>query len=214
MPGRTDPRDRILHLLKTKGPQTPAELARRIGVTPIAVRQQLQILEADRLIEGRERRRGVGRPARVWHVTEAATDRFPDSHGELAVGVLEAVRAAVGSRGMGRILKERTRRQLVEYRKHISRRTPLRTRVAALARLRRDEGYMAEWSRDGRHGFLLVENHCPICAAAKVCQGLCDAELELFRAALGRDAVVERTEWALDGSRRCVYRIRAAGTAA
>jgi predicted ArsR family transcriptional regulator len=65
---------------------------------------------------------------------------------------------------------------------------------------------MAEWSRaDG--GFLLIENHCPICAAAAVCQGLCREELSLFRRVLGSEVRVERTDHVLAGARRCAYRI-------
>jgi predicted ArsR family transcriptional regulator len=58
---------------------------------------------------------------------------------------------------------------------------------------------------DGR--FLLIENHCPICAAAKTCQGFCRSELELFQAAFGADMSVTRQEHLLSGGRRCVYRI-------
>jgi predicted ArsR family transcriptional regulator len=78
--------------------------------------------------------------------------------------------------------------------------------VARLAKIRAREGYMAEWRRDG-DGFLLVENHCPICAAATACQGFCRSELEIFRDALGGDAEVERVEHLLAGARRCAYRI-------
>ena len=54
-------------------------------------------------------------------------------------------------------------------------------------------------------GYLLVESHCPICAAAEVCQGFCSNELQLFREVLGGDAVVERTEYLITGDRRCAY---------
>src|SRR5260370_300875 len=62
--------------------------------------------------------------------------------------------------------------------------------------------------RDG--SMLLAENHCPICAAASTCQGLCREELSLFRAVLGDKARVERTDHILAGARRCAYRITAA----
>ena len=80
-------------------------------------------------------------------------------------------------------------------------------RVRALAALRHEEGYMAEARGDGDGGFLLIENHCPICAAATACQGFCRSELEVFRAALGPDVRVERSEHLLAGARRCAYRI-------
>ena len=63
---------------------------------------------------------------------------------------------------------------------------PIEKRIAALAKIRRDEGYMAEWSRERDGAFLFVENHCPICAAAEACQSLCRDELSVFRSLLGR----------------------------
>ena len=70
---------------------------------------------------------------------------------------------------------------------------------------------MAEWSRTDDGAFLLVENHCPICVAARSCQALCRDELGVFRDALGPDAQVERTDHLLAGARRCAYRIAPRG---
>jgi predicted ArsR family transcriptional regulator len=197
-------RERLLHLLKTKGPHTAAALGRRLGMTAVAARQHLAPLEAEALVAYEERREGVGRPSRLWRLTPRAQALFPDSHGELAVAMLEALRRAFGDGALDRLVAERTRAQIAAYRARIGPRAPLPRKVAALAALRREEGYMAEWSREG-DGFTLVENHCPICAAARACQGLCAGELELFRTVLG--AHVERTEHILAGARRCVYRI-------
>jgi len=197
-------RERILHVLKTKGPQTAAALARRLGMTAVAARQHLEPLEAEGLVAYDETPKGVGRPAREWRLTEKGTGLFPDSHGELAVAMLTSMREAFGETGLDQLVALRTKAQIRAYRKRVSPRAPLHRKVAALAAIRREEGYMAEWSRAGK-GFVLVENHCPICAAARTCQGLCAGELELFQAVLG--ARVERTEHILGGARRCVYRI-------
>lgn len=204
MPGA---RDRILHLLKTKGPRTASALASRIGVTPMAVRQHLATLEEAGDVAFSEEPSGVGRPARVWRLTGAAQDRFPDSHGELAVGMIDAMRAAFGDDGLARLVAERTKAQAAAYRKQMPT-GPLAKRVAALARIRTEEGYMAEHKKERDGALLLIENHCPICAAARTCQGLCAGELDLFRRVLGRGIQVERTEHILEGARRCVYRIR------
>ena len=69
---------------------------------------------------------------------------------------------------------------------------------------------MAAVEPDPEGGFLFIENHCPICAAAAACSGLCRAELELFRRTLGPDVTVERTDHILAGARRCAYRVRPA----
>jgi len=84
-------------------------------------------------------------------------------------------------------------------------------RLRRLVDLRAGEGYMAECREEPGGGWLLVENHCPIRAAARECQGLCRSELELFRAVLGKRAVVERVDHVLAGARRCAYRVRATG---
>jgi predicted ArsR family transcriptional regulator len=78
-----------------------------------------------------------------------------------------------------------------------------------LARIRTEEGYMAEVKPDVKKSFLFIENHCPICAAATVCKGFCTTELDLFRSVLGPGVTVERVEHIVSGDRRCAYRIAA-----
>ena len=61
-------------------------------------------------------------------------------------------------------------------------------KVERLAAIRSNEGYMAEWEESEDGSLTLIENHCPICAAAATCQKFCRAELEIFSAVLGRIA--------------------------
>ena len=81
-------------------------------------------------------------------------------------------------------------------------------RVERLVAIRSREGYMAQLQVESDGSLLLIENHCPICAAAASCQGFCRAELAVFQQVLG--VPVERVEHILSGSRRCTYRIRLA----
>jgi predicted ArsR family transcriptional regulator len=208
LPG-APPAEKILHHLKTKGPATAQALARRLGVTAMAVRQQLDRLEAEGLVAFEERAGRVGRPPRVWRLTPAAQARFPDAHAELAVGVIASARAAFGEAGLREIVRRRTAQQAAAYAREMPPpRAPLEQRVAALARIRDGEGYMATSSRAEDGAFLLAENHCPICAAAAACVGLCDGELDLFRTVLGPGVEVVREEHQLEGARRCLYRVR------
>ncbi len=201
-------RDKILFLLKTKGPQTAAFLARKLAVTPMAVRQHLYQLETDQLVSHFDERRKVGRPARHWRLTTQAAAKFPDNHGELAVGIIEAARAAFGPCGIEKLIEQRTRRQFSAYNDRISPHATLDKKLEVLAQIRNEEGYMAESSRQADGTLLLVENHCPICAAAQSCQDLCGGELDLFKALLGDGVEVKRTEHILAGARRCTYRVR------
>ena len=200
--------DRILYLLKSKGPQSAAQLARRLDVTAMAVRQHLYGFSSGGLVEFSEQRAPVGRPVRVWRLTQRAAARFPDSHAELTLEMIAAIRAAFGEQGLDRLLAERTRVQLHDYRERIRAAGTggsLEGRVHALAAIRREQGYMAECVGRTDGTMLLRENHCPICVAAKFCQGLCREELGLFRAVLGPKVRVERTDHILAGASRCAY---------
>jgi predicted ArsR family transcriptional regulator len=207
--GTESSRHRLLLLLKTRGPMTAARLARRLGLTSAAVHQHLAGLRGEGVIDFTSQRQRLGRPAHLWSLTPTAHSRFPDSHAALAKGMLEAVRGAFGEEGLGRLAEERTRRQVESYRPRVPAAgdASLAERVAALARIRREESYMAEWGGGNGGELELVENHCPIATAARCCPHLCAGELALFRTVLGGEVTIDRVEHLLSGDPRCVYRI-------
>jgi predicted ArsR family transcriptional regulator len=198
--------ERLLVLLKTRGPQTAADLGTASGVTGEAARQQLVKLASDGLVEATAEPRGVGRPAQVWCLTEKGNARFPDAHAELTVHLLRSIRSELGEEALDRLIAARAAESLANYAAALEGAADLGERVARLAEARTREGYMAECRAvDG--GYLLVENHCPICTAATACQGFCRAERDVFQQALGGDVSVERAEHIVAGDRRCSYRV-------
>ena len=203
---------RILGVIKRRGPQRAADLGKALGITGEAARQQLVQLADAGLVSPEVQRRGVGRPSRLWSLTAAGHARFPDTHAELTVQLIEAVRGTFGESALEQVIRGREKEIRHAYRAALEGARSLEVRVARLAEIRAREGYMAEWRKDG-DGFLLLENHCPICTAAAACQGFCRSELKIFREALGPDAHVERTEHILTGARRCAYRITRAASA-
>lgn len=200
-------KDQILHLLKMGGAQTAVALAEQLQVSPMAVRQHLQALKAEQWVTYREERRPTGRPVKQWQLTEQSGERFPDSHADLMLDLLRGVETLFGSDGLAQLIADRCQRQIQSYREQLISMTHWQERVAAIAQLRSQEGYMAEVIEQPNDVLLLVENHCPICSAAQACQGLCNAELAVFRAVLGDMATVERVEHLIAGDRRCTYQI-------
>jgi len=196
----------IVKRLKADGPLDSARLARRLGLTPMAVRQHLYALQREKLVTAEERKGPLGRPAKYWQLTREADRLFPDAYAELSVALIGALGDTFGEAGVQRVLESRCAAQRTAYRARIDASAPLGDKLRALAKQRTEEGYMAEVRRDG-DGYLFIENHCPICAAASVCQGFCSTELDLFREVLGPDVAVERGEHIVSGDRRCVYRI-------
>ena len=214
---------RILERLKRLDSATAPGLAERFETTDTAIRQHLEALEEAGLVERfAVASAGRGRPPIHWRITELAADLFPDRHGELTVELISAIREALGEDGLRQVLDVRSARQLDAYQKALgplepsggSGRRPasddergaVEVRVQRLAALRTAEGYLAEVVSDD-NGHFLVEHHCPVRDAAGACEGLCGAELELFRNVLGPDVSVERAQHLLRGDGRCAYRI-------
>ena len=197
----------IVQLLKTEGALDSVSLGRRLKLTPMAVRQHLYALQQEKLVTAEVRPVPRGRPAKYWSLTPQAARLFPDAYAELSVALLTAVEDTFGASGMRRLLGTRLTQQQADYASRIPASLPLEKKLLRLAKLRTDEGYMAEVRRERPGTFVLVENHCPICAAATACQGFCTSELDLFRSVLGPGVDVERTEHIVGGDRRCAYRV-------
>lgn len=199
----------VIDLLKRDGPQDAAQMARQLGISAMAVRQHLYALQEETLVDYSEEPRPLGRPAKLWRLRPSADRFFTDGHGELTVGLMAAMRKTFGVDGLNKLLQVRAKAQIQEYRRAIRPDASLKKRLAVLAELRTKEGYMAEVTSQSDGSFLLVEKHCPICTAATACTELCDAELDVFRAVLGRGVKISRTEHIVSGARRCVYRVAA-----
>jgi len=206
-PGERKTRRAITKLLKTEGPIDSAQLAERLGLTAMAVRQHLYALQREGLVSAEQRPVPIGRPAKFWRLTREADRLFPEAYAELSVALIDSVKDAFGDEGLERVLTSRCARQRMDYGKRIRQKDSLEKKLEELAKVRSEEGYMAEIRTEGEGSFLLIENHCPICAAANACQGFCATELDLFRSVLGPGISVERAEHIISGDHRCVYRV-------
>ena len=184
-------------------------MAEQLDISAMAVRQHLYALHDEALVTYQEEARPMGRPAKLWKLTAAANRFFPDGYAELTLSLIQSLNEAFGEEGLNCLLDIRTRQQIDAYRFQMTNSISLKERLEILADIRTNEGYMAEVLPQADGSVLLVENHCPICAVAETCTGLCAKELDVFQAVLGENVEVERTEHILTGSRRCAYRVMA-----
>jgi predicted ArsR family transcriptional regulator len=202
-----NPSDQLLMWLKTHPGCSTSDIARAMGVTTEAVRQQISKLVEQGLVEGATSRMGVGRPKQLWQLTTSGHARFPNTHAQLTVALINSMREVFGQDGVVRMVEHRSAQQLAAYQERMASAVTLGARVRRLAEIRAEEGYMARVECDGKD-YLLIEDHCPICAAATACQRFCAAEVEQFQSLMEGLALVSREEHLLSMGRRCVYRIR------
>lgn len=198
--------DRILQSIKRDGAVTAKQLAQELDMTTMGARQHLQGLEDDGILAFHDVKVKVGRPTRHWSLTQKGHAQFADRHGELTIQMIDAVEAVFGQDGIAKVTAEREQHTIEAYRQTLISAKSLEEKLQILVELREQEGYMAELQQTD-DGYLLIENHCPICKAASRCPSLCKSELNVFQALLGDDCQIERSEHIIQGQRRCTYRV-------
>ena len=195
-------RQELLQTFKMNGEMTVEALSAQIGITTMGVRQHLAVLEKDGLVSSRTVRQKVGRPALHFQLTERAEAFFPQQYGHFATSILEQIRQLDGDEKIDLILRKRAELQIKAYRQRIEAK-PLLEQVTELARIRDDEGYMAEVRDLGDGSFELIEHHCPIADVARMCEKVCTYELEVFRQVLDADVVF--SDHKMRGDSQCSY---------
>ncbi|WP_265131005.1 helix-turn-helix transcriptional regulator [Chryseobacterium oranimense] len=200
--------DRILMFLKMRGEATSLLIARELSITKEGARKHLLNLAEAGLIRSLTKSEGVGRPSTYYALTEKGLSQFPDSHADVTVQILRSVKNLLGENALDLLINDREKNTYERYEKALAKVESLEQRLEVLVQIRTEEGYMAEWAKEG-NDYFLIENHCPICAAAAECQGFCRAELSNFRNLVGKDYQVERVSHILSGGQRCVYKINA-----
>src|SRR5262249_15082283 len=135
-PGKNKTRRAIVKLLKTDGAMDAAQLATRLHLTAMAVRQHLYELQREKLVTAQERPVPLGRPAKHWRLTPDADRLFPDAYAELSVDLIDALTDTFGDVGLRRVIESRAAKQRTDYMARIPHSAPLKEKVRLLARIR------------------------------------------------------------------------------
>ncbi len=194
----------ILHILKTQGAHSVAELAAQLEVTEMAVRRHIQSLEKDGFLQSAVVKLPKGRPLHRYMLSPEADKLFPKNYNVLALDLLAELEQEDGA--MVERLFERRKVRLAERYAERMKGKSLAEKVRILAQIQDDSGYMVRVQSGADGGYTLVEHNCPISNVAYHYQQACRCELQLFQQLLDSD--VERTECLAKGGQTCTYQIR------
>lgn len=189
-----------------QGEVTLAYLAEKLGMTKEGARQHLVKLSDEGYIAVEAKKEGVGRPTAYFMLTDKGRSKFPDTHAQITVDLLQSVKNLLGENALNLLISDREKQTYDRYANAMASDKTLEAKLITLTALRSDEGYLAEWKKEG-NSYFFMENHCPICAAATECQGFCRAELKNFQELLGPKFFVDRTQHIISGALRCTYKI-------
>jgi DeoR family transcriptional regulator, suf operon transcriptional repressor len=208
--GSTKKEDILQYLLK-QGQATSQELAECFAISPQAMRRHLKDLEAENLIQHQEEAIAMGRPQYIYQLSvegrkwlRHSYNEQSESHDKFAVSLLDNLIETLGVEQVTQVLHKQWQNKAIAIRVSMGNGS-LEERIANLAKIRRAEGYVAEWYLDG-NGYIYTEYNCAISEVAESFPSVCSHELEMFASVLS-DCKVVRTHWLADGQHRCGYLI-------
>lgn len=181
-------RETVVRLLLADGPLTTVALAERIGLSPAAIRRHLDQLVAEGAVVSREAsslgRRGRGRPARTYLLTDLGRARLPHSYDSLAVQALEFLAEAVGPDAVVAFARRRAEDLVNGVRDELAAAADVPAKTEILARALTGAGFAASVQQVGV-GQQLCQHHCPVAHVATRFPQLCEEEMSVITQALG-----------------------------
>lgn len=203
-------REHIILELKRAGSLTTKELAGLLGISNTGVRQILNALQAEGLIDMKAEKQPQGRPCHVYTLTEKGHELFPDAYDTLAMELLETVRELGGEEMLKNVMEKQVAKREERYRLLMQGRS-LAEKLYQLRALRDDDGYMAELDKSPGNPALL-EHNCPVFRIAKVHPEICRQEMALMERLLG--IRIDRTHHILHGEHYCRFEVTQEGPTA
>jgi predicted ArsR family transcriptional regulator len=182
-------REAVARLLMEQGPITAVDVACALNLSGPAVRRHLDALIADGEAELRaatrtRARRGRGRPARHYLLTDAGRARFGHGYDDLAVSALRYLAEHAGPEAVQDFAAHRVEELLGEGAERVAAANGPDARADVLAGVLTARGYAAQM-REAATGVQLCQHHCPVAHVAAEFPALCEAETQAFAELLG-----------------------------
>ena len=199
--GQRGPAAEILRMLQRQGPKNVKALETELGVSTNAVREQLQQLQNAGLVQVSKVRRGAGRPAHVYSLSEKAQALFPQPYDVVLKLLIEEIVSADGVASAQRMLNSVGQR-MAEGLSDEDGSLSLRERIEVTAAALGARGMPITVSENG-DSLTLHSWACPYHQLARSHQGICEMEQHMLERALGASVTI--TERMPDGFAGCKF---------
>jgi predicted ArsR family transcriptional regulator len=146
-------RKRIIDHLRRHGQATVDELTKTIGLTHMAVRHHLNVLQAESLVEIATMRRDnkPGRPVQIYALTDNAEQLYPQDYFHLTDLLLEEMIDQIGPDGMSEFFN-RIAERLLQVAPSPRHGQTFEKRLDDVVDFLKDKGFLARWEiEDGQY---------------------------------------------------------------
>jgi DeoR family transcriptional regulator, suf operon transcriptional repressor len=196
-------RDRVLHTLLRQQKCTINELAEAVEINPISVRHHIARLQADGLVTSEEERHGVGRPRRVYYLTESGLEKFPTRYMRLTIRLLQQLKEHLPPAMVNQLFAKMASDMAEDYARVLEpNNLSMEQRLDLVKDILISEGFSVEWERKGDE-IHIREVSCPYFHVGQNHPEVCRVDQTLISALLNVPA--EKVMCVLDGDNHCAY---------
>jgi DeoR family suf operon transcriptional repressor len=194
-------RERVLYTLLTHEKCTINDMAEAVNINPISVRHHITKLESDGLVDSVEEKHGVGRPRRVYFLSELGQEHFPTRYLRLTLRLLEQLKDSMPQPMVDKLFMQMAQEVANEYKSDLDG-LSMNQRLDLLTGLLTNEGFTVDWEL---HGDLIHirESSCPYIHIGQDHPEVCNLDQTLISTLLNVPA--QKIKCRLHGDTHCTY---------
>jgi DeoR family suf operon transcriptional repressor len=194
-------RERVLQNLLVRERCTINELAEAVDINPISVRHHIVKLEAEGMVDSEEVRHGVGRPRRLYFLTEKGREQFPTRYIRLTLRLLDQLKETATSSFIEKLFTQMAEDMASDYQTQISG-LSFDKRLELVRQLLSREGFNVEVEKQADL-YLIHENSCPYYHIGQDHPEVCSVDQTLISTLL--DIPAQKIQCLLQGDSVCTY---------
>ncbi len=194
-------REQIMQILLTKERCTINELAEAVDINPISVRHHIGKLEAEGLVTSIEERHGVGRPRRIYFLTDSGREQFPTRYINLTMRLLEQLKESMPQAMVDQLFTQMAKDMASDYRSEVEG-LSMEERLDLIKKLLTREGFTVEWEQQGDF-YHIREVNCPYYRVGQNHPEVCAVDQTLISLLL--DIPAQKIRCMLQGDSHCTY---------
>ncbi len=177
------------------------EIAEAVQINPISVRHHINRLEAEGLVTSEEERHGVGRPRRLYFLTENGHEHFPSRYLRLILRLLRQLKETLPQPLVNKLFAEMAHELAADYADELGKLT-MEERLELVKELLTKEGFEVDWEKQGDY-YHIRERNCPYYHLGQDHPEVCSVDQTLISTVLSMPA--EKILCVLQGDTHCTF---------
>lgn len=177
------------------------ELAEAVDINPISVRHHITRLQVEGLVDSSEARHGVGRPRRIYFLTDLGRERFPQRYIRLTLLLLQQLKETMPQPMVDQLFTRLAQDLARDHQSELDGLT-IEEKLDLVTELLSHEGFMVNWDQSD-HEFKIQELSCPYYHIGQDHPEICSLDQTIISTILNIPA--QRIMCKLDGDSHCTY---------